>query len=528
MEKTENAIDLKKLWWVFKKYILWILIIAVLGAVGAGVLTKLTSEVTYTTSSTFTVDVRDTTGNSSSATTEYYEIQKAKENAQELVHILGMNTTIFEAMKNGRLGDEDGPTLEQVNTVKESVVIVLNNEDLPLITVQVTTTSPDKCIQYARVLEEQLPKLFEKGNLFEQKNVRLTAVDMVDNKYVIPSDNSADPTAEDYNVPQNAPPVLRNIVLGGGAFLVMAYLAFFVFDMLDNTIRSSEALRSRFPATPVLGMIPQWSNKHLTRRQKRLERRGKLRDYDNKLLTKTTSFSVSESFRGLRTNISYVVGGKSTVIGVTSAKSGECKSVVSSNLAISYSQLQKKVLLVEGDMRLPAIHDIFNVTPRTGLPEVLAGLEGDYRNCVIQVNEYFGILPVGAKRPPNPAELLASDAMIELFDKLREEYDLIILDLPPIGTVSDASIVSKVVDQYLISTRAESSNAKNVEHVLRDMERLGMKVCGFVINGVTDGVGYAQSAYYYEGYGHHQKKEVVAEASDESGDDPVVDTADKQ
>ncbi len=505
METTEKSIDLRRLWWVLKKYFLWILILAILGAVGAGVYTKLTSETTYTTRSVFLVGAGGSSSSlNNSATTEYYEIQKAIKDAEVIADNIAQATTVTAVMKNGNLGAGEEPTLKEVMTVMRAVSANLSKDDSRLIVLSVKTSSPSESVKYARVFEEQLP-LYVKTSLREL-NASLTPIDRVDDKYVVKSDDPFNPDKESYSVAPDGIPLTRNIALGGLGLLALSFLAFFVYDALDNTVRSAENLLERFPTIPVVGQIPQWTTKKLTRRQKRMELQGKLRDYEDKLISKSNSFSVSEAFRSLRTNINYVVGGKTTVVGITSVKSGECKSVVASNLALSYAQLNKKVLLIEADMRLPAIHDIFDISPLIGLPEVLAGIERDYHNCLFNVNEFLSILPVGTQTPPNPAELLASDATDELFWKLRGEFDLIIVDLPPFGTVSDASIVSRVVDQYLIATRVETSNSKNLANVLRDMERLNMKVCGFVISGLDMGNKKRRGNYYYDNYGQRRTR----------------------
>ncbi len=508
MEKEEKTFDLRRLWWVLKKYALWIVICAVIGAAGAGVFTTVTSVTTYTTQSSFLVGPKNPSlGTGGNATTEYYEVQKAKEDAIALVDTFNKTTTIKEVAINGDLFDKDVISLRDVARIKNAVRIGLSGEDSRTIIISVTTKNQKDSVTIARAFEKQLP-LYVTSTL-KDMNAKLTIIDSVNDKNVSVSIVEGE-TVEHFHVAPNGNSLKRNVVLGGAALFVLAYLVCFAYDSLDNTVRSSESLGERFPTIPVLGQIPQWSNKKLTRRQKKLEMRGKLRDYDNKLLSDTTSFTVAESFRSLRTNISYIVSGKSTVIGVTSVKSGECKSVVSSNLAVCYAQLKKKVLLVEGDMRLPSIHEIFNITPVEGLPEVLAGMTNDYHRCIHSVNEYLDVLPVGVLTPPNPAELLASDATKALFEKLRREYDLIVLDLPPVGTVSDASIVAGVVDQYLLSTRVEMSNTKTMATVLRDMARLDMKVCGFVLSGMPNGGRYSQSPYYYDSYGQRRRKDETA------------------
>ncbi len=515
METKDKEIDLKKLWWVFKKYLLWIVIAAVLGGVALGVYTAITTETTYTTKTIFLVGSgNDITTSNNSATTDYYKIQKAREDAIDIIESVKFSTTVKKVMNDARNPETD-PELEPAEIKKISGMISAKilKDDSRMFVLSVKSTSADYSLWVSQAFEQHLPNYIT--NDMKQLNASLSVREDVNSKYITSAPGAAETT---YHVPADKVPLERNAALGAIAFAVLAYIAFFVYTSLDNTIRSSEGLADRFPQIPVLGHIPEWRAKKFSRRQKKLERMGRLRDYDEKLLADSTSFSVAESFRGLRTNISYIVSGKSTVVGVTSAKTGECKSVVAANLAVCYAQLKKKVLLVEGDMRLPSQHDIFDISPETGLPEILAGIETDYHNCIHAYNENLDILPVGVQTPPNPAELLASDATEELFDKLRTEYDLIIFDLPPLGTVSDAGIVSNVVDYYLLSARVESTNARTLAGVLRDMQRLDMKACGFVVSGLVRSGKYSKSPYYYDKYGQRRRKDELetAQAAEEA------------
>ncbi len=475
MQSHEKEIDLKRLWVVLKKQFIWILLIAIIGAVGAGVYTKLTTKITYTTESTFLVSKQSTEGSTNSSTTEYYEGLGAERDAPAIAYILTTNDAISYMLKEGNYTAGEDPTDAQIVEMRSRISAQVI-EGTRFISVRVTNAKASDALEMAQVIEMHFPNYIDKN---------------------MPSLNASVSRADAARAPGGADgvPVKRNAALGGVAAFVLAYLAFFIFDMLDNSVHSESTLATRFPEIPVLGHIPLWRSKKLNRRQAKLEMKGKLRDYDEKVLSETTPAAIIESYRGLRTNVSYIASGKTSVIGITSVKSGECKSVVSANLAVSYAALKKKVLLVEGDMRLPSLHEIFHVEPMAGLPEILAGIESDYKKCLFHINEHMDLLPVGHV-PPNPAELLAGEATKPLFDALRGEYDLIILDLPPIGTVSDAGIASSVVDEYLLSARVEGSNCKAIEGALRDMSRLNMKVSGFVLSGIKNRSSYAAEAYY--------------------------------
>ncbi len=489
METQEKEINLKKLWWVFRRFILWIAIFTILGAVAMGVYTKATAKVTYTTHSGFYV-ARTTVGATIQGTV--YENQTSVSDAEAMVDLLAYNDTlsaIFDAAKVGHVDDAGNYvpfSPGEIATIRGNLSIRLNNEDTSFITIQVKDYSAKNAYNIAWAFEQKLGE-YAAGKL-GKKSTDITVVQ-----------KAVEPKTPD------GIPLMRNVVIGAAAGMLLSYLVFFIFDALDNSVRGKDELVTRFPNMPVVGAIPKWVDPSLTRRQKKLEAKGQLRDYENKLIGENTSFSIVESFRSLRTNVSYLITDHANVIGITSVKTGECKSVVSCNLAMSYSQLKKRVLLIEGDMRLPSIHEICHINVKNGLPEVLAGIESDYKKVLVPLNEYLDVMPVG-QIPPNPAELLASDALRTLFEKLREEYDLIVLDLPPIGTVSDAGIVADVVDQFLISTRVNTSNLRALTASLRDMEHMEMKVGGFVISGLEDRSKYSKSPYYYDRYGVRQSR----------------------
>ncbi len=531
METQDKGFDLRRFWWVFRKNLVWILIAAVLASVVFAVATKVLTKTTYTVKSTFVVE-KTSTGTTTS-TTEYYEGLTAKEDAEDIVEIIGFVDTVRDVMEKYFESVGEKPTEAKTLYAHKAISAKVSNDSSRFVQVTVKAGSSENVINIAQALETYLPAYISAK--YPDMNVALTLANKAELNAKKDADGNPvyiDEVQKDANgnavldlegnpvvkkkvvAVADGVPVLRNAALGGVLVMLAVYLIFFLIESLDNTIHGHETLAERFPEIPVIGQIPQWSNKNFTRRQRKLERQGRLRDYEEKLLSDDTPFSVAESFRTLRANVSYMASGKSTVIGITSVKTGECKSVVSTNLAYCYAQLKKKVLLIEGDMRLPAVHEICHITPENGLPEVLAGIETDFHKCLHRVHDYMDVLPVG-QLPPNPAELLASDTLTELFKKLREEYDLIVVDLPPLGTVSDAGIISREVDHYLVSTRVEVTNAKMMNLVLRDMERLEMKVGGFVISGIDDKGRYSKSPYYYDKYGVRQRKGETSVATTE-------------
>ena len=158
-------------------------------------------------------------------------------------------------------------------------------------------------------------------------------------------------------------------------------------------------------------------------------------NYKGKLISEDSAFSVLESYRTIRTNIQYTgILTSAAVIGVTSAMPNEGKSLSCSNLAISFAMSGKKVLIMDCDLRNPSQYIAFEAENGTGLSEYLSGQTEEAKPCAT-FRENLDLLLTG-KRPPNPTELLSSEKMKALLASLREQYDVIFLDLPPVGMMS--------------------------------------------------------------------------------------------
>lgn len=210
---------------------------------------------------------------------------------------------------------------------------------------------------------------------------------------------------------------------------------------------------------------------------------------------------VSEAYRTLRTNIQYSSFDKKIQsIVVTSAEAAEGKSTVSGNLALAFAQNENRVIIVDCDLRKPSVHKNFKVSNLAGLSEVLIG-KAQLNEVIQKRNEHLDILTSG-KIPPNPAEMLASSAMTNLIDKLKEEYDVIILDSAPLGAVTDAQILSTKVDGTILVTRAERTKREVALEAKNSLEKVGANILGCVLHAVENTKG---KYYYYYGTGEDQK-----------------------
>ena len=205
------------------------------------------------------------------------------------------------------------------------------------------------------------------------------------------------------------------------------------------------------------------------------------------------SSSASELFRLIRTNLQFMLNGsRDKVVLMTSARSGEGKSFISINLAASLALLQKKkVLLVGMDIRKPQLANYLGIAPTPGLTEYLSTegmpIESIIRHDVVMKN--MDVIVAGPV-PPNPAELLASEHVDELFARLREMYDYIIIDSAPVGMVSDTFSLNRLADASIFVTRVNHSLISDLEYINKIYEEKRLNKLSVVINGTKSKQGY--------------------------------------
>ena len=214
---------------------------------------------------------------------------------------------------------------------------------------------------------------------------------------------------------------------------------------------------------------------------------------------------ISEVFRTLRTNIQFMnTKGKLKSILITSTLPGEGKSWTASNLAVTFAQAGKKVVVIDADMRKGRIYSIFGVSPRPGLSNYLSGVdwdEGEASNNLadyIQETEIENLYVIAAGNvPPNPSELLISEQMTELIEKLKGLFDIIIFDGTPSQLVTDSLILTRLVDSTVIVTASKETKKEDLKRVIKNIKNVGGTIAGIVVNKVpVDAKKYEQSYYY--------------------------------
>ncbi|MFN3648521.1 MAG: polysaccharide biosynthesis tyrosine autokinase [Armatimonadota bacterium] len=258
----------------------------------------------------------------------------------------------------------------------------------------------------------------------------------------------------------------------------------FLHEFLDDRVNDREVLE-RVVALPVLAEVPMVSDSK-----------------DRLLLTHSETSVLMESFRDLRTSIHYASVAKPVrVMGVTSSQVGEGKSVTTANLAISLAAQGKRVVVVDADLRRPSQHRLFGLRLDGGLAEVLAGdltLTEAFRETPLP---NLQVITSGAL-PPNPPELLGSEPMRKLVQTLREQFDIVLIDTPPVNVVTDMRVIAGEMDGVVLVVEAGRTRKSDLQHARMLVDQTQIRVLGVSLNKVEPGRGsysyrYSQSRYYY-------------------------------
>ena len=287
-------------------------------------------------------------------------------------------------------------------------------------------------------------------------------------------------------LPNNRNAIYVGILQGASIGAVVAVVILALLYVLNQKITEAQDLKDNY-TPPVLASI------------KRIES-GRA-SADSFIVTNQSPMEIIENYAKLRMNLFYtLVGKEKSVVVVTSSISGEGKSTIASNLAISCGMAGKKVLLIDGDMRRATQNEIFKLEQYTnGLSDVLIG-KCSWNNTVRKgIKENVDLMPAG-HFPPNPAELLESKEMQALLLEIEQVYEVILLDMPPINIVADPLVVSSSVAGCIFITRQNFSDKRDIRKALIAAEMTGMNVLGFVFYGEIINQGGYYSRRYYRSY----------------------------
>lgn len=310
-------------------------------------------------------------------------------------------------------------------------------------------------------------------------------------------------TAKVYNTPV-APNTIKNTMIGAVAGFMLIVLIIFLIDFFDNTIKDTDALGKKYNKA-IIGDIQAFGDSK------------KKRDADDvhlKLTDKDAPFHIIESYKSIRTNLSFALSTvEKKTFAVSSANPGEGKSTTSANIAIAIAQSGSHVLLIDADMRRSVQHKIFELVNKKGLSTAVSKMHTPDECIQKNVMENLDIMTAGPI-PPNPSELLASEAMEQMLHTLSEQYDVILIDTPPVNVVTDAMELAKNISGIVLVVRYGRTTDEDVDNVFDRVKLANMNLLGFILNGVKSKHAgfyskYGKGKYYYKkgyGYGYYGAK----------------------
>ncbi len=445
-----EEIDIKDFLNYLKKFIIQTIIIAFI-AVGATIYYDLNIKTPMYKSSATVVLAQPTTESKSQSTlnditvnqklvTTYSEIVKSKLVLQQVIEELSLNTNVDVLSKN---------------------VTVTPVEDTEILKIAVEDKNPEEAAKIANKIAEIFSK--EIVNIYQLNNVS-----------TIDHAQTPDKTSNNTTV--------RDALIAGliSVFGVIA-IAFIIY-YFDDSIKYGEDLEKKI-GLPVTGKIVKSD----------VAKKGA-----NEIVVEQYPKSiVTESIKGLRTNLQFssVDNGFKTIL-ITSANASEGKSFVASNLAASFAQANKKVLLVDCDLRKGRLHKIFNIANLNGYSNLLTDEIENYKKYIKKTHiKNLSVIPRGVL-PPNPSELLSSNKNRDLIFALKTKYDIIIFDGAPCNGVTDSAIMATLTDETLIVVRDGITKKATLDNANDNLKKVNAHITGIVLNGVN-----RKSARYYYYYG---------------------------
>ena len=433
----------------------------------------------YESSTMFYVNNSDLSIGSASVSIDSGDITAAKNLVDSYIIILESRETLLDVIDYAGV-DRNYEDLEEMINAE-----AVNGTEI----FRVTVTSPDpvEAERIANAIGQVLPGRIK--NIIEGTSAKIVESAIVADK-------------------PSSPSYTGNTVLGFLVGFVLSISVIVLYELFDVTIRDEEDVQMCC-SHPVLSSVPD-----MTVQSKGGyyyyggDQRGKRSGTGTKepvLVGSGISFSASEAYKLLRTKLqfSFVDEHDCHIIGVSSAMAGEGKSLSSVNLAYSLAQLDKRVLLIDCDMRRPSLSAKLPIkklpglsnylTRQVGIEEIIQCYGSDDDGCT------FNVIAAG-RNPPNPIELLNSGRMSKALEQLRGSYDYIILDLPPVGEVSDTLVAAKLVDGVLLVVRQNYCNRNVLSQAVKQFNFVDTRILGVVLNCTAEDSGaYGKK---YRGYKH--------------------------
>lgn len=396
---------------------------------------------------------------------------------QPYISLLGSKRVVNTVIENLGLNTSYSTVKSMMNITQENqamIVLTVSNENAEL----------------AETIAKELAKVFveEAQEIFQIENVNI--IDAAERAY------------SPYNINH-----AKDLIIFGmlGAFLSCGLIL--LIYMLDTTVKEEEDLEE--VGLPILGTIPVFEKKLEKTIQKEtssqsVDQGRKKFNKDNEIVILDNAKSpVAEAFRALRTNVTFTQNTKTILI--TSSRMGEGKSYVAANLAATIAKTDKKVIIVDADMRKGRQNKIFGLENKRGLSNYLANCE-ETKVDISEVTSYIKTTKVpnlhlmtSGSRPSNPAELLSAPKIKGLLSVLGEIYDIIIIDGTPSSIIADSVVISRFTDFTMLVTAYKTSKLEEVKKLIKSFEQVGTRLNGAVLNKYPlTKEGYTSSYYYSE------------------------------
>ena len=487
IEKNEEIeIDLQRLFNALMKKAWIVAVAAVVCAVLTFVGTFLFITPKYEASAMFYVNNNSLSLGETTLSITSSDISASKSLVNSYIVILGTRETLVDVI--------DYAGVNRTYSQLKKMIAAEAVSSTEIFRVTVTSPDPQEAENIADAIAYVLPKRI--GSIIEGTSAKV--VDAA----VLPTQSTS-------------PNYTKNTLIGFVAGLALAAMLIVLKELLDISIHKEEDI-AQCGRYPVLASVPDM---HTTPK-------GGYYGYGQAINPKTgtkgkkqvlvggnISFAAAEAYKLLRTKLLFSFADEKPchIIGVSSAMPGEGKSLTSINVAYSMAQLGKRVLLIDCDLRRPSLTEKLPINKIPGLSDYLAGIstaDNLVQVCSLMQDTYVFHVIAPGRVPPNPLELLSSAKMEKMLERLQSTYDYIILDLPPVGEVSDALAIAKNTDGILLVVRQNYCDRIALNTAVRQFEFVDAKLLGTVFNCTAeDGSGYKRKYYRRSYYGKKQKKQ---------------------
>ncbi|MBR3252642.1 polysaccharide biosynthesis tyrosine autokinase [Candidatus Saccharibacteria bacterium] len=459
-----EEINIKDFFIYLKRYI-WAFVLMILLCVG-GILTYdlAFKKPVYQAQTTIVIAKSDNANNAAATLNDVNASQKLTSTYGEIAKSELVLNQVVDNLELGVSAKDLGKNL----TVKPV-------EDTSILSVTVKDLNAEKAAtianEVADVFSEEVSKIYKLDNV-SQLSVAKTPTS--------PSNNT----------------LTRDVILGTVVAVALVTGFAFLRFYLDDTVKHGDEVEKIY-GLPKTGRICKSDMK--------ASKKGEV--VSELVVEKYPKSIVSENIKSLRTNLQFTAVDKNLkTILVTSTNASEGKSFVSANLAISFAQAEKKVLLIDCDLRKGRVHRLFDVPNTDGLSNLLTDDLENLNHYIHNTSiDNLDIITCGTY-PPNPSELLASKKNKRLLTSLRHRYDIIIFDGAPIGGLADSVILSSLMDETVIVVKDGNTSKSDLMAAKTELEKVGAKVAGIVFNMVDRKSSRYYSYYYGHGYGYGESK----------------------